>query len=187
MLLGAPFVIALVRDRCDDAGLAGVPAHSGNIGERAQLGAQAVGGDDQPRTQNLAAGEIDPRGVPARREARHRLPDRLDAERGGDPGERARDVVVERHMRERLSLARVEFQVLHPHRVADAAVVDDHVQDRLGQRLQRLPGADALEEMARPGRQRDGAHMPVALPGAWIDDGDGNAASQRLLHRRREG
>ena len=55
----------------------------GNFGERAQLGARAVGGDDEPRAQRFAAGQLDPRGVAARREADDRAFDRLDAERGG--------------------------------------------------------------------------------------------------------
>jgi hypothetical protein len=47
-------------------------------------------------------------------------------------------------MGERLALARVEREMLEPHRVADRAIVDGHALDRLRQRLQRFPGADAL-------------------------------------------
>ena len=63
-----PFVIALVRDRRDDAGLAGVPTHGGNFGERAQFGARAVGRDDEPRdaTRRRRRGRSARRAGPAR-------------------------------------------------------------------------------------------------------------------------
>ena len=89
-------------------------------------------------------------------------------------------------MRERLRLERVEFQLLQPRGVAQRRVVDRHMQDRLRQRLQRLPRADALQEMARRRSQGDRAQMAVAAPGKRIDDRDGNGAPQRLLQRRRE-
>ncbi len=49
VLFGATGVIALMRDRGDDRRLSIVPADSRDIGERAQLRARAVGGDDQAR------------------------------------------------------------------------------------------------------------------------------------------
>ena len=49
MLLRAAFVIALVRDGGDDAGLVVVPADGRDVGERAELRARAVSGDRKAR------------------------------------------------------------------------------------------------------------------------------------------
>ena len=52
MLLGPAFVVALVRDRRDDAGLVIVPAEGLDLGETAEFRARAVGGDGEARAQH---------------------------------------------------------------------------------------------------------------------------------------
>ena len=49
MLLRAAFMIALVGDGGDDAGLVVVPADGRDAGERGELRARAVGGDREAR------------------------------------------------------------------------------------------------------------------------------------------
>ena len=56
MLLRPAFVVALVRDRRDDAGLVIVPADGLNVGEPAEFRARAVGGDREARAQHAAVG-----------------------------------------------------------------------------------------------------------------------------------
>ena len=56
MLLRAAFVIALVRDSGDDAGLVIVPADGRDIGKPPQLRARAIGGDREARAQRSAVG-----------------------------------------------------------------------------------------------------------------------------------
>ena len=77
--------------------------------------------------------------VASRREAGHGGGDRLEAERRGRVAQRVGDVVVERHMGERFVVFAAEAQLLDPHRVARAAVIDRHAADRLGERRQRRP------------------------------------------------
>ena len=57
MLFGAAAVIALVRDRGDDARLAVVPAVRRNAGALANLRARTVGGDQEARCDDGAVGE----------------------------------------------------------------------------------------------------------------------------------
>ena len=59
MLLGAAVMIALVRDRGDDAGLAVVPAVARDAGALADRRVRAVGGDQEPRRKCVAVGEHD--------------------------------------------------------------------------------------------------------------------------------
>ena len=61
MLLGAAFVIELMGDGGDDAGLPGVPAGCGDLGERAKPRLRAVGGDDEPRPDFPSLVERQPR------------------------------------------------------------------------------------------------------------------------------
>ena len=56
MLLRPAFVIALVRDRRDDAGLVIVPADDRDVGEPAEFRACAVGGNYEARAQRTAVG-----------------------------------------------------------------------------------------------------------------------------------
>ena len=167
-------VVALVGDRRDHAGLPGVPADGRDFGERAQPRARAVGGDDQPRPQPPAVGEFELGDVASGRERGHGGDDRLEAERGGRAAKRAGDVVVERHMGERFVVLAAEAQLLDPHCVAHAAVIDRHAADRLGERLERRPGADLLDQAARPFGERHRAQPSVAGERARIDERDGD-------------
>ena len=119
----------------------------------------------------------------ARREADDRVGDRLHPKRSRGLGERRGDVVVERHMGQGFALARLEAQMLEPHRVAHRAVGDRHAAERLRQRLQRFPGADALEKAARAFRNRDCAQSPVAPSRTGIDDHHRGAPPHRLFER----
>ncbi len=56
MLLRPAFVVALVRDRRDDAGLVVVPADGLNVGEASEFRARAVGGDREARAQHAPVG-----------------------------------------------------------------------------------------------------------------------------------
>ena len=87
----------------------------------------------------LARGPMDDR----RREALHLEP---IAERG----ERADDIVVERHMGERPVVLSCEIEVRQAHGVAHVPVHDRHREDGLRLGFDRLPGADALDEAPRP-------------------------------------
>ncbi len=107
-------MVALVGDRRDHAGLAGVPADGRNFGERAQPRARAVGGDDQSRPQPPAVAEFELGHVASGRERGHGGGDRLEAERRGGVAKRGRDVVVERHMGERFVVFAAEAQLLDP-------------------------------------------------------------------------
>ncbi len=56
MLLRPSLVIALVRDRRDDAGLVIVPADSLDFGELTEFRARAVGGHGKTRAQHAPVG-----------------------------------------------------------------------------------------------------------------------------------
>ena len=81
MLLGAAVVIALVRHRGDDAGLAVGPAEALDAGALADAGARAVGRDQQPRRRRRCRRRSAPRRWlrrrsrnPSRRSARSSTP-----------------------------------------------------------------------------------------------------------------
>ena len=63
MLLRAAFMIALVGDGGDDAGLIVIPADGRDARKRAELRARAVGGDRKARPERAAIAE------PERRDA----------------------------------------------------------------------------------------------------------------------
>jgi hypothetical protein len=56
VLLGAPVVVALMRDRGDDAGLSGLPADGWNFRQRPQFRACAVRSDDEAGPEAFASG-----------------------------------------------------------------------------------------------------------------------------------
>ena len=122
----------------------------------------------------LAAGEVDL--------ARRRVPPRSRSPLRRSSRRRARPRASRAARRQTSSLnaiwasgsssRRLEAQLLEPHRVAHAAVGDRHVQDRLGERRQRRPGADPLDQPARPCGERHRAQPPVALARARIDERD---------------
>src|ERR1700691_2100734 len=59
MFFGTALVIALMRDIDDDGRLIVAPAVGGDAGATADRRAGAVGGDQKPRCQRRAVGEID--------------------------------------------------------------------------------------------------------------------------------
>ena len=158
MLLGAALMVALVRDRGDEAGLVVVPADGRNLGERAQLRARAVRRDRKSSADCAAVRERQFADMLARAPARDRGGEARDAEPLAEVRQGPDDVVVEGHMGERLAvLPRVEMEMGEAHRVAHAPVHDVHRQDGLRFRFDRLPGADPLEEPPRPLGDRDRA------------------------------
>ena len=114
--------------------------------------------------------------------------DALNPEPVAERGERADDIVVERHMSERRVVFRGEIEMGQADGVAHVPVHDRHRQDRLRLRLDRRPGADMIEQAPRPVGDRDRAQRACARPGGGrrIDDGDGRALAHRLLDRGRE-
>ena len=103
--------------------------------------------------------------------------------------ERADDIIVEGHMGERPAVFGFETQMLEAHGVAHFPVHDRHREDGLRLRLDRLPGADALEQARRPFGDRDGAQRRCVRAGRRrrIDDRNRDARSHRLLDRSRQG
>ncbi len=85
MLLGHAFMVALMRDGGDDAGLIIVPAVGGNRGERTQFRARPVGRDGEAGAKSAAVGERKLGDVFARAPARDRPGEALDAERRTKP------------------------------------------------------------------------------------------------------
>ena len=90
--------------------------------------------------------------------------DALNPEPVAERRERADDIVVERHMSERRLVFRCEIEMGQAHGVAHVPVHDRHRQDRLGLRLDRLPGADLFEQTPRPIGDRDRAQRACAGP-----------------------
>ena len=79
MLLRAAFMIALVGDGGDDAGLVVVPANGRDVRERAELRACAVSGDREARPERAAVGQ------PQRRDALARPTSARPTLRGAGP------------------------------------------------------------------------------------------------------
>ena len=188
MLLGQALVIVLVGDRGDDAGLVVIPAVGRNLGERPELRPRAVGGDRQPGAQRPSVPEAELGRSLARSPGRDRAGDADHAEPVANRRERGDDVGVERHMGERVALARVEMKMGQAHSVAHTAVHDLHLDDRLSLRLDVRPGPDPLEKPPRPLGDRDGAQRrPRRGRSCRIDEGDRGALAERLLDRCRQG
>ena len=100
-------------------------------------------------------------------------------------GERADDIVVERHVSQRRAVLGGEIEMGEAHGVAHVPVHDLHRQDRLRLSLDRFPCADMVEETTRPFGDRNRAQRVCAYPRRRrrIDDGYGDAFSHRLLDR----
>ena len=94
VLLGHAFVVALMRDGRDDAGLVVVPAVGRNRGERAQLRPRAVGRDGEAGAKPAAVGERKLgdalAGTPARDRARQRARRRAERRAPRAPRRRRR-------------------------------------------------------------------------------------------------
>ena len=156
MLLGAAVMVALVRDGGDDAGLVVVPAVRRDAGgsrmrERAPSAATSRRARESRRRRaaRRCASALVSKSAPRRRAAR-RPASRACAEQRVDQ----RPVLD--HVRERLARRHLaaEGEEDRPHRVAEPAVGDHHVEDRLRLAGDRVPDADRLEHPPR--RRRDG-------------------------------
>src|SRR5208282_1496664 len=110
MLLRAAFMIALVGDRGDDAGLVVVPADGRDLGECAELRARAVGGDRKAGAQQTAVGEPQRGDALARDPLRNRGREAPNLKPVAERGESADDIVVERHMGERAAAFGLELE-----------------------------------------------------------------------------
>ena len=159
MLLGASFVIALVRDIDDDGGLAVIPAVGGDARRSANTRARAVGSDEEAGAKFRSVGECCRHAVAVARECGDGGGLQRDANRPRFRRQGVDQQPVLDHVGERLArfdLAR-EGQEGRPHRVAKLAVGDDHVEDRLGVRRDGLPDTDGLEQTPRRRDDRRGA------------------------------
>ena len=172
MLLRPAFVLALVLDGGDDAGLVIVPAERGNVGQRAELRARPVRRCRHTRPQASAVGKRKRRSVLAWRPVGDRSHNARHAEPVAERRQRRDDIVDEGHVGERVVGAAVEMEMRQPHRVAHLSVHDHHRQDGLGLRRDRLPGAEALEKLPRPLGDRDRAQRRAIARGrggGWFD------------------
>ena len=183
MLLGATFVVALVRDGRDDARLIVVPAEDLDPSQPRELRARPVGRHRKPCAKRLAVRQGQFADVPARPPALHRSREARDAQPFADVGERARHVVVEGHMGERLAFLRIEMEMGEAHRVAHAPVHDFHGEDRLRLRLDRVPRPDLDQEPARSLGDGDSPkrRQRRRAPKRRIDERHRNAAAEGLL------
>ncbi len=167
MFLGAAIVRAFMRDGADDAGLAVVPFHRLDAGHVAQLRVDAVGGDQQPRLQRRAVGQMhDDAGAVAVEGADGDAFDDVDAEFVRAPAQGAVQILVGDHMREGLAGRdfAVEGEEHRAHRIGGARIGDDHLGDRLRLRRDLVPDAELVEHAAGGGG--DGRGAAVLLPDA---------------------
>ena len=204
MLLGAAFVIALVRDRADDGRLAVIPAVRGDAGLLADLRARAVGADQQPRRDRVAVRQrhVDRVAAHARtrspRCARRSMPSCF-----GFLHQRIDQQPVLDHVRERLALLDLaaEGQERRPHRVVELGVRHHHVEDRLRLRPRppprpRSPRTAAARPPQSPRRadpstarvaardRRPSPRSPRPAPGATRSPAPGRQSPPRRSPRR---
>ena len=162
-------------DRRDDAGLRVGPADPADAGLLAQARARAVGGDEQRRLDHLAVGERD--GDRTRRRRRSRatpIGRRSHAPRAARGRQGGHERAALDHVGEGLAgldLA-AEGEEDRTHRVAEPAVGDDHVEDRLRAFRDLRPDAERRQHASRArrrwrrraGRPRDRARGPGRRP-----------------------
>ena len=158
MLLGAALVVALVRDRRDDAGLPGRPSRrSGFRRARAASSARRPPRRRGARARRPPSREFDPGDVAARREADDRVARSSRRRARSRPWRSAATTSsLNAIWASGFALARLELELLEPHRVAHAAVEDRH-----------FSGSAAPAAPARPRRRRaraGGASPPPARP-----------------------
>ncbi len=168
MLFGAAVVIALVRDGADDRRLIVIPAVRGDAGLLADLRTRAVGADQKPRRNRLAAAQVDVDRVRHVVEAGHRAGAQIDAERFRLVDQRVDQQPVLDHVREGFALFHfaAEGEEGRPHRVLELAVGHHHVEDRL--RVVARPPSQTLDRLEQPPRR----------------GGDGGSARVLRLQRR---
>ena len=121
MLFGAAVMLALVRDRGDDRRLIVIPAMRGDAGLFADLRARAVGADQQPRRNRLAAGELNVDRMIDVCETADRARAQFDAELFCLGDQRVDQMPVLDHVRERFARLHVaaESEEGRPHRVVE--------------------------------------------------------------------
>ena len=121
MFFGAAVMLAFVRHRGDDGRLIVIPAMRGDAGLFADLRTRAVGADQKPRRDRLAAGERDVDRVIRIGESADRVGAQIDAEllRLGD--QRVDQLPVLDHVREGFALLHLaaEGEEGRPHRVVE--------------------------------------------------------------------
>lgn len=183
MLLGAPVMVALMRNGRDDRRLAIAPAHRRHSRERAQRRARAVGGDQQTRSDRRRAVDRRVDGVGAQRKSGDRSLPAFDAEALTPVQQPGDDVVVHRHVRERYAVDLIELHLNWANRVADPSVDYRHLSNWLGERRDRLPSADPFEHAARSRRDRACAIAALAHAEHGIDDQDRGVSAHRLFQR----
>ncbi len=181
MLLGAPAMVPFVSDRCDDRRLAIVPTDGADLGEGPQPRTRPVGPDQKARARTGRALHIRLERIASGCEAGDERPSVFDAELLAQAEQAGDDIVVHRHMGERLTADFIKAHLDRAHRVAHAAVHNRHSQDRFGKRGDRLPRADSLEHTARSRRDGYGAVATFPLAQTWVDDQNIGAAPQRLF------
>ena len=164
MLLGASLVVALVRDIDDDGGLAVIPAMGGDAGCAANTSSARRRRRRAGGRQSSAVGECRRHAVAIAQKCGDGRGLQADANllrfcRQGIDQQAVLDHVGERLAR--LDLAG-EGEEGRPHRVAEPAVGDDHVEDRLGVRRDGLPDSDGLEQAPCRGDDRRGAFVLAA-------------------------
>jgi len=163
MLLGAPVMVALVRDGGDDGGLAVAPAVAGDARTLADRRARAVGGDHEPRGERIAVGQTHMGAIGGAVGRKLKIRDRRGPQRDAFVLRLRRQRREQRpildHVGERLARLHVaiEAEKDRPHDVGETAVGHHHIED--GLRLDGLPNADGLEQAPRRGD--DGGGTPV--------------------------
>ena len=158
MLLGAAAMIAFMADSGHDRRLAVVPAVNGDAGALADRRARAVRGDEEPRVQHGSR----PLQLRTRR-ARRSCVDLADSDaaRNATPTslrlrfQRGDQVAVLDHVGERLARLDLagEGEEDRTHRVAEPAVGDNHVEDRLRSPPPRSAKRPAFRTAAAPPRR----------------------------------
>ncbi len=121
----------------------------------------------------------------------HALGQEFDARRSRRRQHGGVEVVLEHHMGEGLvgrDLA-VEVEEDGPGGIAFARIRDHHLDHGLGRGRHRLPGAEPIEEAARPGRHRDAAQGAGRFArGCKARIRHGHTRRRRgTAHRQREG
>src|ERR1700720_788555 len=201
MLLGASPMIARMRHVHNDGRLAVAPTMRSDSRFAADGRPRAVGGDEKTRAQRLGVAQSRLNAAAVRRrvivawgdngEIRHRTASQIDAKLARLGRERINKNPVLDHVGEgfaRLDLAG-ESEKSRPHRVAEPAVGDHHVENRLRVGSDALPNAKGFEQPAHRGNDRGGAFVNGGRGAtkAWIGDGNGEAIAERLAQSDGEG
>ena len=186
MLLRASLVVALMRDIDDDGGLTVTPAMGGDARRGANGRPRAVGCDQESGVEFDAVGEYGGHAVAIACERGDGGGLQCDADFPRLRRQRIDQQPVLDHVGERLvrlDLAR-KSEEGRPHRVAEPAVGDDHVEDWLRFGRDGLPDADGLEQTpCRRDNGRGALVFAAASAQRWIGDCDRKRWAQPLPQR----